>query len=141
MFETAYSHQGSRPDRPNHDDRSGVVVEKMNATGPTMTASATMTLTASGSESFLSDATSAGAASAATRARATNARCRTAPRTGRSRVATRWAYRYPRNTTPVKKHSEVVQTAGDPPNTGSTSRPASISSTNSRNAEIPMVER
>ena len=100
-----------------------------------------MTLTASGNESFFSDATSAGAASAATRARATKARCSTTPRTGPIRVATRWAYRYPRNTTPVKKQREVVQTAGDPPNTGSTRRPASISSTNSRNAEIPMVER
>src|SRR3954453_1037524 len=40
---------------------------------------------------------------------------------------------------PVKKQSAVVQTAGVPPKTGRTSRPASSSRVNSRNADSPMA--
>src|SRR3954452_1223913 len=40
---------------------------------------------------------------------------------------------------PVKKQSAVVQTAGVPPNTGRTRRPASSSSVNRRNADRPIA--
>ena len=43
--------------------------------------------------------------------------------------------------TAVKKHSAVVQTPGEPPNTGNTRRPESNSRLKSRAAESPIAAR